>query len=42
MFGISAIKEISYDHEDGLFYVLANRYQSSLGVFLLRFDAEQP
>jgi hypothetical protein len=35
---ISNIKEIIYDHEEKVFYLLSNKYLGKLGVFLLRFS----
>ena len=39
---ISNIKEIIYDHEEKVFYILANKYLGKLGVFLLRFKQDDP
>jgi len=41
-FNISNIKEIIYDDEARLFYLLANKYQEKLGVFLIKFDEDEP
>lgn len=41
-FGISNIKEIIHDHEDRTFYILANKYQEKLGLFLIVFDESDP
>lgn len=38
MFELSATKELIYDSEDSCFYLLANRYQDKLGVFIIKFD----
>lgn len=39
---ISDIKEIINDHEDQCFYLVANKYQDKLGVFIIRFDEDDP
>jgi hypothetical protein len=39
---ISNIKEIIYDHEEKVFYLLANKYLGKLGVFMLRFNQDAP
>ena len=41
-FEINNIKEIIHDSEDHYFYLLANKYQGRLGVFLVRFQDEDP
>ena len=41
-FQLSAIKEVVYDPDDGCFYLAANRYQEKLGVFIVRFDENDP
>ena len=42
MFDISATKELIYDPEDSCFYLLANKYQDKLGVFIIKFDELDP
>ena len=42
LYNISAIKEITHDEEDQTFYILCNRYQEKLGLFLIRFDEKRP
>lgn len=39
---ISNIKEIIYDHEEGFFYLLANKYQEKLGFFVLKINKDVP
>jgi hypothetical protein len=39
---ISDIKEITNDHEDQCFYLVANKFQDKLGVFVIRFDEDDP
>jgi hypothetical protein len=39
---VSNIKEIIYDEEAQLFYLLANKFKEKLGVFLIKFDEEDP
>jgi hypothetical protein len=41
-FKVSSIKEIIYDSEARLFYLLANKYMEKLGVFLIKFDEDEP
>jgi hypothetical protein len=41
-FKISNIKEIIHDHEDRVFYLLANKYLGKLGLFLIVFDEFNP
>jgi len=41
-YDISNIKEIIYDHEEKVFYILCNKYAGKLGVFLLKFSQESP
>ena len=41
-FKISSIKEIIYDHEDRMFYLLVNKFQEKLGVFIIRFSEMNP
>ena len=41
-FKISNIKEIIHDHEDRVFYLLANKYQEKLGLFMIRFSEANP
>ena len=37
-FEVTSIKELIYDHEDNLFYILANKCQEKLGFFILRIN----
>ena len=39
-YGIGDIKEIVNDSEDQCFYLVANKYQEKLGVFIIRFDED--
>jgi len=39
---ISNIKEIYHDHEERVFYMLANKYQEKLGIFLIVFNEKDP
>lgn len=36
------MKEIIYDHEDSVFYILANKYEEKLGFFIIRMQAKDP
>ena len=42
LFSISNIREITHDQEDRAFYILANKYQEKLGLFLIRFEEDNP
>ena len=42
LFSISNIKEIIHDHEEKVFYMLANKYHQRLGMFLVKFDENKP
>ena len=42
VYNISAIKEIMYDPEEKFFYLLANKYDEKLGLFILRFNEKNP
>lgn len=41
-FQIGSIKEIIHDEDDGVFYILANKYEQKLGFFLIKMNAENP
>lgn len=41
-YNISAIKEIVYDNEDQVFYVLCNKYSEKLGFFVLKMSESNP
>ena len=41
-FDISNIKEIIHDYEEKCFYVLSNKYQQKLGMFLIKFSESTP
>lgn len=41
-YNISNIKEIVYDEEDGVFYILTNKYLEKLGFFVLKMREEDP
>ena len=41
-FKIQMIKEIIYDHEDGVFYILANKFEEKLGFFIIRMNEKNP
>ena len=36
------IKELIYDPEDCVFYILSNKYNEKLGFFVLRMDEQNP
>ena len=37
-FGIKGLREIIYDTDDLSFFVLANNYNTNLGIYLVKFD----
>ena len=39
---IANIKQIIYDHEDGVFYVLSNKFEEKLGFFVLKISENDP
>lgn len=39
---ISNIKEIIHDDEDKVFYMLCNKYDEKLGIFLVKFSEKDP
>ena len=41
-FNIKSISELIYDEEDKKFYVLANKKNEKLGLYLVQFDEEEP
>ena len=42
MYRVQAIKEIIHDEEDRCFYLLANKFDEKLGIFLVKFDENDP
>lgn len=42
LYDIKSIQEIIYDHEDNVFYILANKFQGKLGFFLIRVNENNP
>lgn len=41
-YNIGCMKEIIYDHEDTVFYILANKFEEKLGFFIIRVNAKDP
>jgi hypothetical protein len=39
---VKAIKEIIYDYEDGVFYILANKLEEKLGFFVFTIEQTNP
>jgi len=39
---VSAIKEIIYDYEDAVFYILANKFEEKLGFFVFTIQEKDP
>jgi hypothetical protein len=42
LYSIGCMKEIIYDHEDGVFYILANKFEEKLGFFIIRMNEKNP
>ena len=42
MYKISNIKEVIYDHEDNLFYILHNKLEEKLGFYVIQLNAFNP
>jgi hypothetical protein len=42
LYQIGCMKEIIYDHEDGVFYILANKFEEKLGFFIIRMNEKNP
>lgn len=40
--GVTNIKEIIHDDEDKVFYMLCNKFQEKLGIFLVKFSESDP
>ena len=38
IYGIGLIKEMIFDEEEHVFYIMANKYKGKLGLYLIRFD----
>ena len=36
------IKSVVYDYEDQVFYVMANKYRSKLGLYVVKFNEDDP
>ena len=41
-FKIMNFKNVCYDSEDKLFYIIVNKYEEKLGVFLIKFEEKNP
>lgn len=41
-FKVDLIKQIVYDEEDSLFYILANKYEEKLGFFVIKINEHNP
>lgn len=39
---VKAIKQVVYDYEDQVFYLMANRYKDKLGFFCVVFHEDNP
>ena len=40
LYNITSIKEIIYDKDESVFFLLANKFEEKLGLFLIRFDTQ--
>ena len=41
-YNVTSIKEIIYDYEDGVFYILANKLEEKLGFFVFTIQQNDP
>lgn len=41
-FKVDLIKQIVYDEEDNVFYILANKYEEKLGFFIIKINEHNP
>ena len=41
-YNIGCMKEIIYDNEDAVFYILANKFEEKLGFFIIRVNEKDP
>ena len=41
-FKICHIKQIIYDVDDQAFYILSNKHKKRFGIYLIRFDEDEP
>ena len=42
VFSLKALKEIKFDEESQLFYVIANSYKDKLGLFIIKLAVNDP
>ena len=42
LYNIGCMKEIIHDEEEGVFYILANKFDEKLGLFILKMKDEDP
>lgn len=42
LYNIGCMKEIIHDEEDGVFYILANKFDEKLGFFIIKMKDEDP
>ena len=42
VFDLNRLKEIKYDEESQLFYVIANSYKEKLGLYIIKMAAHDP
>lgn len=42
LYEIGCMKEIIYDPEDSVFYILANKFEEKLGFFIIRMSETDP
>ena len=41
-FKVDNFKNVCYDSEDKMFYVIVNKFEEKLGVFLIKFEEKNP
>ena len=42
IFNLEVVRDMIYDEEDQMYYMLANKYDGKLGQFVVRFDEDDP
>ena len=41
-YDFDCIRNITYDGEDDVFYIIFNKYKGKLGLYLFKFDVDDP
>lgn len=42
LYGVDLVKQLVYDSEDQVFYILCNKQDELLGFYLIKFKEEDP